>query len=250
MKIIICGCCGKMGKCLVELINKSENDEVVAGIDSNLSKKFDFPIFKNTENLNIDADAIIDFSNPLALNEVIKLSKNKNIPAVICTTGFSENQISEIKKLSEHVAVFYSRNMSIGVNLLLNLAKKATEFLNDDFDIEIIEKHHNQKIDAPSGTALMIAEKIKEVKKDSEFVFDRTKSREKRKKSEIGIHCIRAGTICGEHEVLFAGENEILSITHKAQSRTIFASGAIKAAKFIVSKPAGLYDMQDLLFEK
>ena len=250
MNVIICGLCGKMGRCLVKLISSSENSKVVAGIDKFPCNEFDFPVFTSLEEANVKADVIIEFSHPSALSQILSYCEKTKTPAVICTTGFSQEEVKEIKKASEKTAIFYSRNMSLGINLILTLAKKAASFLGNGFDIEITEKHHNQKIDAPSGTALMIAEEIKRVKTDGELIFDRTKRREKRKPSEIGMHCVRGGSICGDHEVMFAGENEIITISHHAQSREVFASGAIKAAEFMVGKSAGLYSMEDMLLAK
>ena len=247
MKIVICGCNGKMGKALKNIIDKSENLILAAGIDKVLTGKEDFPAFKSIENLNTEADVLIDFSHPSALESILNYCENKNLPAVICTTGLDEIQVEKIKKASKKIPVFYSRNMSIGINLLITLAKKATEFLSEGFDIEIIEKHHNQKIDAPSGTALMIAEEISKKRPKTNYVFDRTNTRNKRSKEEIGISCIRAGSICGDHEVIFAGENEIITISHHAQSRNIFASGSIKAAMFVTSKSPGFYTMEDMV---
>lgn len=239
-----------MGKCLAKLINKSEDMNVVAGVDKFAAENQSFPTFESIEKVNVKADVLIDFSHPSALHGILNYCEKENIPAVICTTGFSEKDVDDIRKTSEKIPIFYSGNMSLGINLLLTLAKKATEFLGSDFDIEIIEKHHNQKIDAPSGTALMIAKKISSVRENSFYKFDRTNQREKRSKNEIGIHCVRGGSICGDHEVMFAGENEIVTLSHHAQSRDIFASGALKAAEFLAGKPAGLYSMEDMVCSK
>ena len=224
MNVIICGLCGKMGRCLVKLISSSENGKVVAGIDKFPCSEFDFPVFTSLEEANVKADVIIDFSHPSALSQILSYCEKTKTPAVICTTGFSQEQVKEIKKASEKTAIFYSRNMSLGINLILTLAKKAASFLGSGFD--------------------------KRVKTDGELIFDRTKRREKRKPSEIGMHCVRGGSICGDHEVMFAGENEIITISHHAQSREVFASGAIKAAEFMVGKSAGLYSMEDMLLAK
>ncbi len=251
MKIIVSGCNGKMGKSVVELANKSQVHEIVAGIDKNTESDGLFPIYHSIENLGIEADVLIDFSHPSALNSILEYCIKNNIPAVICTTGLSENQIINLKEASKQIPIFYSRNMSLGINLLINLARKATEFLGENFDIEIVEKHHNQKIDAPSGTALMIAEEISEnLEEKPQYIYDRTQNRNSRDKNEIGIHSIRAGSICGDHEVIFAGKNEIITISHHAQSREVFADGALRAAEFLINRDAGLYDMKDMISNK
>lgn len=249
MKIIVSGCNGKMGKSVVKLVNKSSTHEIVAGIDKNTESEGLFPIYHSIENLGMSsADILIDLSHPSALRSILEYCKKNSIPAVICTTGFSKDQVSEIREASQQIPIFYSRNMSLGINLLINLVRKATKFLGGNFDIEIVEKHHNQKIDAPSGTALMIAEEISNsLKEKPEYVYDRTKCRKPRDKNEIGIHSIRAGSICGDHEVIFSGENEIVTISHHAQSREVFADGALKAAEFLITRDAGLYDMKDMI---
>lgn len=249
MKVIVCGCNGKMGRSVVNLINGSSAHKIVAGVDKCIVNNQDFPVFSSIENVNIKADVLIDFSHPSAVCSILAYCRNNSLPAVICTTGLSNGQINEIKKTSQFIPLFYSRNMSFGVNLLKSLACKAAQFLGEDFDIEIIEKHHNQKIDAPSGTALMIAEEISKVKKQTQLVFNRTNVRRPRNKSEIGISCVRAGSICGDHEVIFAGQNEIVTLSHHAQSRDIFSSGALKAAEFILNKTPGIYTMDNLLYK-
>ncbi len=248
MKIIICGCNGKMGKAIAESVKKFENFVVVAGVDINHSEKNEFPVFESIEQVNLPADVVIDFSHPSALSSVLTYSKKNKIPAVICTTGISCEQIEDIKKAAHNVPIFYSRNMSLGINLLLELAKNATRILGENFDIEIIEKHHNQKIDAPSGTALMIAEEISEtLNNNTKYVFDRTQSRLPRSKNEIGIHSVRGGSIPGEHEIIFAGKDETITLSHHAGSRNIFALGALRAAEFIYVQNPGLYSMKDMI---
>lgn len=250
IKIIVCGINGKMGQVLTNLINSRNDCKLVAGVDKSEAfykgKNYQTYTFKDDLSL-LDADVIIDFSHPDMLDSLLKFSLNKKIPLVICTTGFFEEQISKIHVASEQIPIFFSGNMSLGINLLIELSKKAIKVLGDNFDIEIIEKHHNQKIDAPSGTALMIANAISSEKQNSEYIFDRHQKREKRKQNEIGIHSVRGGTIVGEHEVIFAGQNELISISHSAQSKEIFALGALKAANFVCSCEEGLYSMQDLL---
>lgn len=248
MNIILCGCNGKMGQAIVNESQKFCNMNIVAGVDIKPDSSKSFPVFSSINDVNIKADIIIDFSNPLALNSILEYSQNQKLPVVICTTGFSKEQVEKINKASKNIPVFYSGNMSLGINLLIELCQKATNVLGDSFDIEIIEKHHNQKIDAPSGTALMIANGISEhLDEKYEYKYNRTTSREKRKKNEIGIHSIRGGTITGDHEVIFAGKDEIITISHHAASRNIFANGAINAAKYILNKTPGLYKMKNLI---
>ena len=256
-QIIICGICGKMGQVLAHAINSRLDCSIAAGIDrassldQNVALAGDgnpgYKVFSFNDNFAVTGDVIVDFSHPDMLEPLLKFSLNCKIPLVICTTGFSEEQINQIHCASRQIPIFFSGNMSLGINLLIELSKKAARVLGEDFDIEIIEKHHNQKIDAPSGTALMIADGISVFRKDLRYIFDRHKRREKRKKNEIGIHSIRGGTIVGEHEVIFAGKNENITISHSAQSKEIFALGAINAAKFIAKQSPGLYSMTDLL---
>ncbi|MDO4504062.1 MAG: 4-hydroxy-tetrahydrodipicolinate reductase [Clostridia bacterium] len=248
MDIILCGCNGKMGQAIVNESQKFCNMNIVSGVDIKPDSSKSFPIFSSINDVNIKADIIIDFSNPLALNSILEYSQNQKLPVVICTTGFSKEQVEKINEASKNIPVFYSGNMSLGINLLIELCQKATNVLGDSFDIEIIEKHHNQKIDAPSGTALMIANGISEhLDEKYEYKYNRTTSRAKRKKNEIGIHSIRGGTITGDHEVIFAGKDEIITISHHAASRNIFANGAINAAKYILNKTPGLYKMKNLI---
>lgn len=248
MKIIICGYCGKMGQAVRKAAKNDPECEVVAGVDINSFENAEIPVYKNINEVKETADVVIDFSNPSALNGLIDYCKSTKTPAVICTTGLSSEQIEKIKEASEVLPIFYSRNMSLGVNLLAELSKITAKILGGDFDIEIIEKHHNQKIDAPSGTALMLAEEISsEIPSDVDYVFDRTKTRKPRSKNEIGIHSVRGGSIVGDHEVVFAGNKEIVSLAHHAESREIFANGAIKAAKFLMSGEIGFYTMKDMI---
>ena len=249
VKLIMHGCNGRMGQVIGYIVKNDTEAEIVAGVDIQQTTTYTFPVFTNISDCDMKADAIIDFSTAAAVPAVLEYAKEKNIPAIICTTGLSQEIIEQIKETSKSVPIFFSANMSLGVNLLINLAKKATQILTDaNFDIEIVEKHHNQKIDAPSGTALAIANAINETL-DNEYTYkyDRTKQRAKREKKEIGIHAVRGGTIVGEHEVIFAGKDEIVELKHTAMSKEIFAVGAVKAAKFIVGKPAGLYDMGNLM---
>jgi 4-hydroxy-tetrahydrodipicolinate reductase len=247
-RIIISGCNGKMGRQVFSCAADRDDCEVVAGIDISTETENGYPIFSKPGEINVDADVIIDFSNPALLPSLLQYAQINKMPLVLCTTGYSKAQIETIENVSKEVPVFYSGNMSIGVNLLIELSKKAAKALGNSFDIEIIEKHHNQKIDAPSGTALMIANSISSVMNNNmHYVYDRHSQRKKRESTEIGIHSVRGGTIVGEHEVLFAGKNETITITHTAQSKEIFAIGAVNAAIYLKNMPAGLYDMGDLL---
>ncbi len=241
-----------MGKAVTKSVAETEGCEIVAGVDVYSESLSGYPVFssvaKIAEETTEKIDVIIDFSNPVALSGLLEYAVTNSIPTVICTTGLNDAQINLIKEASEKIPVFFSANMSLGVNLVCELAKKATAVLGDSFDIEIIEMHHNQKIDAPSGTALMIADSIKEtLNNDVKYEYDRHSKREKRTKNEIGIHAVRGGTVTGEHQVIFAGLDEVITISHSARSKELFATGAIKAACFICNKAAGLYKMSDMI---
>lgn len=246
--IILSGCNGKMGQVIVRLLNDDKDARVVFGCDINTEMKNSFPVYADIGECDIKGDVIIDFSHPNNFESLISYSRKTNTPLVMATTGLGSEQRQELIELSKETAVFFSANMSLGVNLLVSLVKKAAAVLEGNFDIEIIEKHHNQKIDAPSGTALMIADEISSVLKDEpEYVFDRHSVRKKRSDREIGIHAVRGGTIVGEHDVIFAGNDEVIEIKHSAASKEIFAVGSIKAAKFLKDKKNGLYDMNDII---
>lgn len=246
--IILSGCNGKMGQVIARLLSSDEDACVVFGCDINTEMKNSFPVYSKIDDADIKGDAVIDFSHPSNFEAVAGYCRRTHTPLVMATTGLSDEQKAEIAELSKEVAVFYSANMSLGVNLLISLVKKAAEVLGDSFDIEITEKHHNLKIDAPSGTALMIADEISSsLKEKPEYVYDRHSVRKRRSKREIGIHSVRGGTIVGEHEVIFAGNDEIIEIKHTAASKEIFASGSIKAAKFLKGRKPGLYDMNDII---
>ncbi len=222
--------------------------EIVAGFDIKTDSSYPFTVYTSLSDIKEKADVIIDFSHPSMTDSVLDFAGNTKTPLILCTTGLSENQKAHIKSASEKVAVFYSANMSIGVNLLINLVTKATSVLEDNFDIEIIEKHHNQKLDAPSGTALAIADAISDTASyEPEYTYDRHSVRKKRDKSEIGIHSLRGGNIVGEHSVIFAGCDEVIEIKHTATSKNVFAVGAVKAAEFIKDKPPALYSMKDMI---
>lgn len=247
-KIILSGSGGQMGNAVIRAVADRSDCSIVAGISKNSSENACFPVFNSPAEINVAADVIIDFSNPELLDSLLNYATCKKMPIVICTTGFSEAQIEKIKTASKLIPIFFSGNMSIGINLLIELAKKATKVLDGSFDIEIIEKHHNKKIDAPSGTALMIANAINNSDiRDLNYVYERQSKRAPRENNEIGIHAVRGGSIVGEHEVIFAGKNEVLTLSHSAQSKEIFAIGAINAAVFLCTQAAGLYNMADLL---
>lgn len=247
-RIIIIGANGKMGRVINDVVSGRNDCKIVAGIDLNTDKYSDFPIYSSVFNITEEADVIIDFSNPVLLDDLLSYSSEKKLPLIIATTGYSDEQKTKIAKAAENAPIFFTYNMSIGINLLANLAKKATEILGGDFDIEIVEKHHNQKIDAPSGTALMLAEAVSEMKNDSvKYEYDRHSKREKRSSNEIGIHSVRGGTIVGEHDIIFAGRDEIITLSHSARSKEIFAVGAVNAAVFMKGKAPGLYDMSELI---
>lgn len=248
-KIIMHGCNGKMGQVISELVNNDESALIVAGIDVYDGILNAYPVYPSIDECTIDADVIIDFSNAKAVDAALKFSEKKQIPLVLCTTGLSESQLERVQKLAEKTAVLRSANMSLGINTLLDILQKAAKVLAPaGFDVEIVEKHHNQKLDAPSGTALALADSINEAMDHAyEYTYDRSQVREKRAKNEIGIVAVRGGTIVGEHEVLFAGADEVIEFRHTAYSKAIFAKGAIEAAKFLAGKSAGMYDMQDVI---
>lgn len=247
-RIIITGANGKMGNVLQNIIANRDDCEIVAGVDLNTADNGVFPIYASIAEVQEKADAVIDFSNPVLLEDLLAYSKNTGTPLVIATTGYSDEQKKMIEDASKECPIFFTYNMSMGINLLANLAKKAVEILGSDFDIEIVEKHHNQKIDAPSGTALMLADAICEVTPEPmKYEYDRHAKREKRTKNEIGLHAIRGGTIVGEHDIIFAGRDEIITLSHSARSKEIFAVGAVNAAVYMCGKNAGMYDMKELI---
>lgn len=248
LKIIMHGCNGRMGQTIVNLIREDEDKIIVAGVSSDGQALNAFPVYKNISECQEEADVIIDFSNTSALNDLLTFATSHNTPLVIATTGFSDEELNKIKETSKTIPILRSANMSLGINLMIDLLKKATSTLEKDFDIEIIEKHHNNKVDAPSGTALLLADTINDtLSEKTTYKYDRHTEKQKRTKNEIGIHAIRGGTIVGEHTVIFAGEDEVIEITHTASSRKIFAKGAIHAAEFISKQENGLYSMQDSL---
>lgn len=246
--IILSGCNGKMGRVITRLANDDENVKIVAGIDIADFGENDYPVFKNPMDCDVAADVIVDFSHPSVFSNLMEFAKAKKLPVIVATTGLTDEQREALKEYSNDIPVFFSANMSLGINLLIALAKKATAILEGNFDIEIVEKHHNQKIDAPSGTAIAIADAISEtLTQTPEYVYDRHSVRKKREAREIGIHSIRGGSIVGEHQVIYAGQDETIELKHQATSKEVFAVGAIKAAKFMNGKPAGFYTMDDLI---
>ncbi len=246
--VTVSGANGKMGKVVTSIINEREDCKVIAGIDIAASEGGAFPIYSKPSELPEKPDVIIDFSHPSALNDLLEYCLSTGTAAVLATTGYNENEIAKIKKAAEQIPIFFTFNMSLGINLLSKLAKTAAEVLGGQFDIEIVEKHHNQKIDAPSGTAIMLANAINETLDNKyQYVYDRHSQRKKRGKNEIGMHSIRGGTIVGEHDIIFAGRDEVITLSHSAASKEVFAVGAVNAAVFLADRPAGLYDMAELL---
>ncbi len=249
VNIIMHGCNGRMGQVISDIVAKDENAQIVAGIDIVDNKENGYPVFTDIEACDVEADVVIDFSNAKAVDALLAYCEKKNLPVVLCSTGLSEEQIFAVNDLSKKVAVLRSGNMSLGINTLMKVLKSVSAQLAEaGFDVEIVEKHHNQKLDAPSGTALMLADAVNEqVNCEYEYRYDRSTVREKRPKKEIGISAVRGGTIVGDHDVIFAGNDEVIEFKHRAYSRNIFANGAIAAAKFLKGKAAGMYDMSDVL---
>ena len=248
-KMIMHGCTGRMGHVIVDLVKEDADIEVVAGVDAFGENSYDFPVFKSLDECNVEADVIVDFSNASAACGLLDYCVAHQVPVVLCSTGLSPEQLDKVKEASAKVAVLKSANMSVGVNALLKVLKEVSPlFAAAGFDIEIVEKHHNQKLDAPSGTAIALADSINEsLNNEYEYVYDRSTRREKRPQKEIGISAVRGGTIVGDHDVIFAGHDEVVTLSHRAYSRAIFGKGAIQAAKFLAGKAAGMYDMADVL---
>ncbi|MEF9934688.1 MAG: 4-hydroxy-tetrahydrodipicolinate reductase [Clostridium sp.] len=248
MKVLLFGCNGRVGQVLTRLINTSDNMEVVCGVDRDAKMLSTYPVYSSLNDVKESADVVIDFSNHSCLDSLLDFGKRTHTPLVICTTGFSEEQKAKMLEASKSFPILHSGNMSVGINLLLSLVKKAAATLYPEFNIEVIEKHHNQKLDAPSGTALMIADAMKESLEDSiNYVHGRHTKTEKRTENEIGIHAVRAGGIFGEHTALFASNNEIVEIKHTALTREVFADGAIKAAIYLKDQTSGFYTMSDVI---
>lgn len=244
--IIINGALGFMGRVIADTVKKADDLEVVCGFDIKQDEASMFPVYSSPDDFKGSADVIIDFSHPSSFDGILKYAVDTKTPIVFATTGLSDEQKAKMKEASAKTAIFYSANMSLGISVITALAKRAAEILGKDFDIEIIEKHHHRKLDAPSGTALAIAEELNE-NDDFELVYDRHSVRKARDPKEIGIHSVRGGTIVGEHTVLFAGNDEVIEIKHSANSREIFATGAIAAARFLKGQPSGMYSMKDIV---
>jgi 4-hydroxy-tetrahydrodipicolinate reductase len=249
IKVLLTGCNGRMGDMITELMAERENMAIVAGIDQVSAKTpKDYPVFSAIDEVNVTGDVIVDFSHYTLIPELLDYIEKTGIPAVICTTGIDDALLSRIEDVATRVAILRSGNMSLGINLLLDLVKKAASVLHETFDIEVIEKHHNRKLDAPSGTALMIADAMNaELQNSKTYTHGRHGKDAKRQPNEIGIHAVRGGTIVGEHSVLFAGPDEVVEIRHAAASRKVFGNGAIQAAQFLVGKAPGMYTMDDVL---
>lgn len=251
-RAIMNGCNGKMGQCITGICAQDPDIEIVAGIDTYDGIKNDYPIFASLKECTVDADVIIDFSNAKAVDALLAYGVEKQIPIVLCTTGLSEQQLADVEKAYEKVAILKSANMSLGINTLMKLLQDAAKVLaTAGFDIEVVEKHHRLKLDAPSGTALALADSINEAMDNQyHYTYDRSQRRQMRDDKEIGISAVRGGTIVGEHEVIFAGPDEVIEFKHTAYSKAVFGKGAIEAAKFLAGKPAGKYDMSDVISAK
>ena len=243
------GCNGAMGQVISGIIEESESAVMAAGIDFKDDGHNPYPVFKNLEDCNVDVDVIIDFSSSKATDRLLSYVAEKQIPLVLCTTGLSEEQLKKVEETSKKTAILRSVNMSLGVNVLLKLVNTAAKVLADaDFDIDIVEKHHKLKVDAPSGTALALADAVNEaLHNEYEYVYDRSQRRIRRPKKEIGISAVRGGTIVGQHDVIFAGQDEVIEFHHTAYSKAIFGKGAVSAAIYLAGKPAGMYDMSDVI---
>ncbi len=248
IKAILHGCCGRMGRIITEICEKDENIEIAAGVDAFGDAYAGYPVYRTLEECP-EGDVIIDFSNSSAIDGLLEYSVRKQIPAVVCTTGLSEEQMKALEEASKKTAILKSANMSVGINLLeAMIAEAAPKLAAAGFDIEIVEKHHNTKVDAPSGTALALADAANAaLGNEYEYVYDRTVRRQKRPVKEIGISAVRGGTIVGDHDVIFAGQDEVITFSHRAYSRAVFGKGAVEAAKFLAGKKSGFYTMSDVL---
>ncbi len=249
IKVIMHGCNGKMGQVISGLIEADSAVEMVAGIDAWDDGHNPYPVFTDIEKCDVEADCIIDFSAAVAVDKLLDYCVAKKMPCVLCTTGLSEAQLAKVDEAAKSTAILKSANMSLGINLLLKMLKEAAGVLAPaGFDMEIVEKHHNLKVDAPSGTALALADSInEELGNEYEYVYDRSSRREKRPQKEIGISAVRGGTIVGDHDVIFAGADEVITFSHTAYSKAVFGKGAVQAAKFLAGKNAGMYNMSDVI---
>lgn len=248
-RIIMSGCSGAMGKMITGIVKEDSQAEIVAGIDLIDNGDNEYPVFSSIRDCDVEADAIIDFSTPKILDDLLAYSEEKKVPIVLCTTGYTEEQLAKIEMAAEKTAILKSANMSLGINTLLKLVQDAAKvFAAEGFDVEIVEKHHNQKVDAPSGTALALADSVNEAMGNQyEYIYDRSQRREKRDKKELGISAVRGGTIVGDHDVIFAGTDEVITFSHTAYSKAVFGKGAVSAAKFLKGKTSGRYEMSDVI---
>lgn len=248
-KIIMHGCNGKMGQVISGIVAEDETCSIVAGVDVSDHISNTYPVYQNIKDMDVDADVVIDFAAAAAVDALLDYCVEKKLPLVLCTTGLSEEQLAKVAKASEQIPILKSANMSLGINTLMKLLKEAAKvFAPAGYDIEIVEKHHNQKVDAPSGTALALADSInEEFGNEYAYKYDRSQDRVKRAKKEIGISAVRGGTIVGDHDVIFAGTDEVIEISHRAYSKAVFGKGAVQAAKYLAGKPAGMYDMSDVI---
>lgn len=243
-KILLCGIGGKMGGTVLKLLENETDTKVVCGVDTRIPQSVNVPVYSNFKGIKEEVDVILDFSSPAAIDGILSYATKNNVPCVLAATGYDEKQLKKIENASKEVAIFKTANFSLGVNLLIKLVRQAAATLGESFDIEIIEKHHNKKADAPSGTALMLADSANSAFENNKELLN---GRSGKRGNEIGMHSVRGGTIVGEHEVMFAGEDEIITLSHSARSKSVFAAGAIKAACFLVGKPAGKYSMEDIV---
>lgn len=249
VRLIMHGCNGKMGQVITRMVKEDPEVAIVAGVDKYTGISNDYPVYDEIGKCSVEADALIDFSNAAAVDELLAYCREKKLPVVLCTTGLSEEQLKKVEEAAKETAVLRSANMSLGVNLLMKILKDAARVLAPEgFDIEIVEKHHNRKVDAPSGTAIALADSVNDALDGVySYTYDRSRERKARDSREIGISAVRGGTIVGEHEVIFAGEDEVIEFKHTAYSKALFARGAVAAAKYLAGKPAGRYDMSDVI---
>lgn len=249
VRIIMNGCNGHMGQVISNLVAQDSQAQITAGVDIVDNGKNEYPVFTELEKCQVEADVMIDFSSAKATDQVLAYCKERKLPLVLCTTGLSEEQLAKVEETAKETAVLRSANMSLGINMLLKLLQDAAKVLaTAGYDMEIVERHHNLKVDAPSGTALALADSLNEAMDGQyHYVFDRSQKREKREAKEIGISAVRGGTIVGDHEVIFAGPDEVIEFKHTAYSKAVFGKGAVEAAKFLKGQPAGLYNMSNVI---
>ena len=249
IKMIMHGCNGRMGQMITGIVKDDPEIEIVAGVDINSEVKNTYPVFSDIKECNVRADVVVDFGAATAVDGLLDYCVERKLPVVLCTTGLSDIQLADMKVASAKIAILKSANMSLGINLLMKVLKEAADVLAPaGFDIEIVEKHHRMKLDAPSGTAIALADSINEARNNEyEYVYDRSQVRQKRGDKELGISAVRGGSIVGDHDVIFAGQDEVITFSHTAYSRAVFAKGAVSAAKFLADKTSGLYDMSDVI---